>query len=805
VISLHRPRLNIVWTAPRRRLDPLLVKVGVGCIIVSITGGGLTVSGIAIASPTAGAGEVALGLVGVLLLVVSPFCTVEGQQTGGDGHGERADASRGAVEAARLTTLPVQGPCFGRDAIIEELVATVLAKPPSPIPVLGPPGVGKTTVTVALLHDRRVERRYGSRRYFVRCEGAPDAEALLTEIAGAVGVAIGADLKPRVMAAFAAAPALVVLDNVETPWLPDTLATEQLLLTLISVPCLALVASLRGVQRPGGGVWRPGVHILPLSEDNTRRIFLDVAGKAYEDDPDLSELVAALDGLPLAVELLAHAAEGEPNLAALRRRWVDERVALLSRGAGDDRLLSLAVSLELSITGSSMTDEARRLLALLGVLPDGISHQDLTSILPGAAERGASVLRKVGLAFDERQRLRSLAPIRDHVSRTHRPTEEDLTRAMAHYIGQAQNLGPRVGWEGGAVAAVRLAAESANLEAMALEGLSGEDPRASIDAALALTEFWRYTGIGSTRVPAAACAVARRLGDASLHARCSWSLGHIALRRSDNQGAKAHYEEALLFFSQVGDLSGQADCIHGLGDISLRRSDHEGARARYEEALSLYRQVGSVLGEANCIRRLGNIAVRRSDHEGARARYEEALELYRQVGDVLGEATCIRKLGEMAVRRSDHEEARARFEEALPLFRRVGSILGEVYCMKGMGDMARDRSDHEGAKAHYEEALPLFRQIGDVLPEADCIERLGDMAMDRFDHEQARARYEEALRLFLRLEDPYSIGVMHRRLARIATSAAERSRHWHAAEEAWTGIGRDDLIRELCEEFRGTG
>lgn len=51
----------------------------------------------------------------------------------------------------------------------------------------------------------------------------------------------------------------------------------------------------------------------------------------------------------------------------------------------------------------------------------------------------------------------------------------------------------------------------------------------------------------------------------------------------------------------------QAYCIRSLGDIALRRSDHDGARTAYDEALPLYRQVGDVLGQANCISRLGDI------------------------------------------------------------------------------------------------------------------------------------------------------------------------------------------------------
>jgi tetratricopeptide (TPR) repeat protein len=60
----------------------------------------------------------------------------------------------------------------------------------------------------------------------------------------------------------------------------------------------------------------------------------------------------------------------------------------------------------------------------------------------------------------------------------------------------------------------------------------------------------------------------------------------------------------------------------------MARSDLDGARAWFEQALPLYQRAGSVLGEANCIRSLGNIARDRSDHDEARAAYEQALLLY---------------------------------------------------------------------------------------------------------------------------------------------------------------------------------
>jgi hypothetical protein len=100
--------------------------------------------------------------------------------------------------------------------------------------------------------------------------------------------------------------------------------------------------------------------------------------------------------------------------------------------------------------------------------------------------------------------------------------------------------------------------------------------------------------------------------------------------------------------------------------------------------------------------------------------------------------------------------------------------------------------------------MPFFRQVGDLQGEAKCIQRLGGIALGSSSQEEARARYMEALALYQRTEEPYSIGMTHRRLAELAGDEAERQSHVDAARAAWTRIDRPDLVLQLDSEF-GTG
>lgn len=657
--------------------------------------------------------------------------------------------------------LPNPGYCFGREREVAEVVDALLAAMPQPLPILGGPGMGKTTIALTALHERRVAERFGARRWFVRCDGVKTRNDVAGAIARTLDLPITPAVEQTVLEELATAHAALVLDNAETPLDADGAQVEAFLSLLANIESLALVVTIRSRKRPRGVPWRASTEPQRLTDTAAAETFVAVSGRPqFAGDPDLPRLLVALDGVPLAITLMARFAEVFESLEPVWQRWTKKRADMLKDGEEPDRLKNIAVSYELSV--GVLSGSARRLLSVLAMLPAGVAHIDLEGVFADPDE-AADELRRRALVFEEGPRLRMLAPLREYVMAAHPPEEGDARRAMEHYLGLAGSEGQKLGAVGGAGAVSRLVPELANMEAMLAKSVSV--PYTNIARSVyGWTEFMRFTGLGSPD----------------------------AIEQIAEHGIAG------------GDRVVAAQCITSLGEIARAHSDHERARARFEQALPLWRSAGRVRDEAYCIQSLGDIAYERDDFGTARAQYELALPLFQKEGAVVGEANCISSLADIASARSEQESARAQYEQALRLYQKVDNVLGAANCMFSLGDLARKESDFAGAYARYEQALPLYQEVGTLLGAGNCMLGLGDILFRQGDREEGEAKVRQALAIYEQRRDPYSISLAHRWLARVVADDAARSAHLAAARAALLSIKRDDLVAQLDKEF-GTG
>lgn len=252
------------------------------------------------------------------------------------------------------------------------------------------------------------------------------------------------------------------------------------------------------------------------------------------------------------------------------------------------------MSVEASVTAPLMTAEAARLLSLLGVLPDGVAREDLAVLLPEAGLAGVAVLRQLGLAFGEGDRLRTLAPVREHIAANHPPAPADLDQTVSHYAQLAAVTGRQVGRRDGARAVARLQAETGNIAAM-LERAAADGRIDELAGSLyGLAEYWRYTGFTQPALADVAVKAIEAHGTTAQQAQTWEALGDLAYYRSDHDGARARYEQALPPYQEIAE-----PYSIGWALVRLARLDSaDSGRARHWEAA---RQAWTSIGRDDLI------------------------------------------------------------------------------------------------------------------------------------------------------------------------------------------------------------
>ncbi|KAJ7910119.1 hypothetical protein B0H13DRAFT_1548251, partial [Mycena leptocephala] len=190
----------------------------------------------------------------------------------------------------------------------------------------------------------------------------------------------------------------------------------------------------RGAERPAKVRWtRPFLLPLqPLSDDGTQQIFMDITDNLYTAK-EINKLLHFTDNMPLAVDLIAHLVDYEGLLNA-STRWETEKTSLLS--VGYDQKSNLGTSINLSLSSPRITSASKELLSLLSILLDGLSDIELVQInLPIHNILGCkATLLATSLAYqDNKRRLRSLTPIRQHVQHFSPPSHL-LTQSLRKHF-----------------------------------------------------------------------------------------------------------------------------------------------------------------------------------------------------------------------------------------------------------------------------------------------------------------------------------------------------------------------------------
>jgi predicted ATPase len=501
--------------------------------------------------------------------------------------------------------------------------------------------------------------------------------------------------------------AVVVLDNCER--LRATCAEF-----VRAHPRLRVLATSREpLQVPGEAVYPVPPLAVPdpdvprslteLAAYDAVRLFLDRAAHTYTDAdaPAIAQLCAALDGLPLALELAA-ARTSVLTPAQIVRRLRD-RFGLLGplRAAiawSHDLLTTAERSLFADLAVCAGGFPADLVEALAGTLDalTGLVAKSLVRVSRIAGETRFSMLETVH-AFAAEQQSSAHARAADFFLRLAERAEADPTGTLLN----------------------ELRVEHANLQRTMAWFTSTGDTDKVLRLVVALNRYWHRTG--NYREGRQWLTVALR-GSGPLRGKALASAAALALLECDYAEAVRYARDGL-----EADPS-QAGRLHRLlGSVARERGFYESALHHYQEAV----RASDPAGAAYARQLAGATSWLAGDLDVAEADLQQSLKSLRHLNDRRGATSSLAYLGAVAWYRGDAVEARRLLDEALDTFGELEFKEGIAWALNLLGLVEHGTGNPAAARALLERSLTLHRELGDRWRQASVLEALAGVTGNR--------------------------------------------------------------------------
>ena len=603
--------------------------------------------------------------------------------------------------------------CFGRDDLIERVVG--LAENLTPMALIGPGGIGKTSIALAVLHHDRIKRRFGDNRRFIRCDEFQSSRIhLLNRLSKVIGAGVEnpeglAPLRPFL----SRTEMILFLDNAESILDPQGENAREIYAVVEELSrfdniCLYLTSRI-SIIPPACGI----LDVPMLSIEAARNTFYHIYNNDRQSNP-IDGILRQLDFHPLSITLLATVAHHSRwDMSRLTREWEGRRTGVLRTRHND----SLAATIELSLASPMFQElgpDAREVLGVIAFFPQGIDENNLDWLFPNLSDR-ANVFDNfsiLSLTHRSNNFITMLAPLRDHLCPKDPASSPLLKTVKDRYFSRLSvDVGPgNPGFED----ARWIIPEDVNVEHLL-------DVFTSVDANS--VDVWDT---------------------------CGYFMQHLYCHkvRLVTLGPKI---EGL-----PDDHPSKPECLFQLSRLFNAIGDDVGQKQLLEYVLKLWRERGDDLHVAETLRFVSNVNAYLGLHKEGIEQAKEALEIYKRLDDITGQALTWEQL---AVSLYKDKQLNAAEEAAL---RMIDLLADEderpatCACYRTLAKICRSKGEMEKATSHFETALGIASRFNDQFQQFWIHCSLAELFFGENKFDEAHARVE--LAKSHATNDPYSLG-----------------------------------------------
>lgn len=657
--------------------------------------------------------------------------------------------------------------------------------------VVGPPGVGKTTLAVEAGYAAKEAGWFPGGVLFLNLHGYDEASLQPEQVVSAAlrTLGVAAEHIPessmdeatslyRSKLADLGKPALILADNASSaaqvrPLLPGAGGHRVLVTSRLTMP------ELGARQFP----------LLPMADAEAVALLnavvrtLDPRDARITDHPDDAVRLARCCGrLPLALDITARVLMSRPSMTAdqLADQLADRRTRLdqLDQlGRTDEGGRGVRAAFEFSF--EQLAPEPKRLLRLCAASPGPDLATDAAIALAGDGRSDAiaalDVLDRAHLIMPTADRSRwqihdLLREYAEELAESAADADgrkqayddlldyyleqvEDATSALLSANDDAHSAGTIATWRD---AAQWFEAERLNLIAAASLAVETGRTRTALQISAHLTGLavvQHHIDSAETLAEICLTATGQQDGDLAWRAIALTNSAQVQQLAGHTDKVISAYREAVRILRDVKDLDEElaatfVSALAGLGSALLESDQRDAAITTLEEAVAEARNHTVGFMEVQALVRLGYALAEIR-------RYEEALIIQRQAvaaadctDSAFHRGVALIGLGSVLHAADRYDEAVVVALQAAGIFREMGLVFMEIMAQDGLGDMLWAAGRREEALDVHRRVAELARQTGNDGVEATYVRQLANELRIALRREEAATAYHDAIELF---------------------------------------------------------